>query len=36
MSKFVEFYNSEYPHSMLGYRSPDDVKAIWEVVRHAA
>ena len=36
MSEFVEFYNSEYPHSMLGYRSPEEEKAVWEAVGYAA
>ena len=36
VSEFAAFYNGEYPHSMLGYRSPNDVKAVWEAVGYAA
>ena len=30
MGEFVEFYDGEYPHGMLGYRSSDGVKVFWK------
>ena len=36
VSEFVEFYNDEYPHSALGYASPDDMKREWRLLQNAA
>ena len=36
VSEFVEFYNGEYPHSALGYASPDDMKREWRLLQNAA
>jgi len=36
VEEFVAFYNGEYPHSALGYASPDEVSRQWRLVRDAA
>jgi len=35
VGEFMKFYKYEYPHSALGYMSPDEARLIWRLPRRA-